>query len=173
MSADPSNEQDGLHPPARDDDARADIDLTARKPLRLGVVYGDTVWLNNAPREVVRVRVDDLRGLADRVRAVRQDQPGCDVVVDIEVVLADEARQARAALATVGDPPEHGSLRYVGTPTGLAGLVADVYALGLSDGAILIPLLGGATPVLIRDVVLPELASFLPDTLELQQSRPA
>jgi hypothetical protein len=173
MSADTSNEEHGLGSSARDEDARPDIDLTAKNPLRLGVAYGDTVWLNDAPGEVVRVRAEDLRALADRVGAVRHEHPGRDVVVDIDVVIAGEAREARAALAKAGIPPDHDTLRYVGTATGLAGLVTDLYALGITDGAMLILLLGEETLALIRDVVVPELASFMPDPVPQRHSRPA
>jgi hypothetical protein len=69
--------------------------------------------------------------------------------------------------------PNHGTLLYVGTATGLAGLVADLYALGMTDGAMLIPLIGEDVPALIRDEVLPELATFMPDPIEQGSSRPA
>jgi hypothetical protein len=176
MTTDTSNEEHGLRLPARDDDAKPDIDLTTKKPLRLGVADGDTVWLSDAPGDVIRVRAEDLRGLADQVGAVRRKHPGFDVLVDIDVVIADEARAARAAVATAGELPDRGTLRYVGTAAGLAGLVADVYALGLSDGAMLIPLPGEGgeeTSALIRGVVIPELATLVPDDpVERQRSRP-
>jgi hypothetical protein len=160
--------------PLGEDDAIPDIDLTAKKPLRLGVALGDTVWLNDAVSDVIRVCAEDLRGVADQVGAARQEHPGCDVIVDIDVVIAGEAREARAAVAHAGALSDHGTLRYVGTATGLAGLVADMYALGLSDGAMLIPLIGDETSALIRDVVVPELATLLPDDpVEGQRSRPA
>ncbi len=173
MTADTTNDAPGPCPPAREHAARPDIDLTAKKPLRLGVADGDTRRLNDAPGDVIRVRAEDLRALADRVRAVRQEHPGRDVVVDIDVVIAREASEARAALANAGDRPDQGTLRYVGTATGLAGLVADLHALGLTDGAMLIPLVGGETPALIRDVVLPMLASFMPDPVAHRHVRPA
>jgi hypothetical protein len=172
MTANASNEEHRPSPPARGEDPRPDIDLTAKNPLRLGVAYGETVWLN-APGEVIRVRAEDLRALAHRVTAVRQQHPGRDVVVDIGVIIADEARWARAALAKAGGPPKDGTLLYVGTATGLAGLVADLYVLGMTDGAMLIPLVGADVPALIRDEVLPELATFMPDPVPQRRSRPA
>ena len=172
MTANTSHDEDGVGRAARDEGPSPDIDLTARNPLRLGVAYGETVWLN-APGELIRVRAEDLRGLANRVTAVRQQHPGCDVVVDIDVVIASEARWARAALAKAGGAPEHGTLLYVGTAAGLAGLVADLYVLGMIDGAMLIPLIGDEVPALIRDEVLPELATFMPDPIQQRHSRPA
>jgi hypothetical protein len=160
-----------------EDDATPDIDLTAKKPLRLGFALGDTPWCHGGDGEVIRVCAEDLRGVAGQVHAARQEHPDCDVVVDIDVVIADEARDARAAVAAADDVPDHGTLRYVGTAPGLAGLVADLYALGLSDGAMLIPLLGTdceQTCALIRDVVVPKLASLLPDdAVQHRPSRPA
>ena len=172
MTANTRNKERSLGPPARDEDPRPDIDLAAKNPLRLGVAYGDTVWLNT-PGELIRVRAEDLRELAQQVTTVRQQHPGRDVVVDIDVVIAGEARWARAALAKAGGAPKHGTLLYVGTATGLAGLVADLYVLGLTDGAMLIPLLGEDMPALIRDEVLPELATFMPDPVPQGHSRPA
>jgi hypothetical protein len=157
------------------EDAIPDVDLTTKKPLRLGVA-GDNEWMDGADGEVVRVRAQDLRGVAEQVEAARRENPGCDVVVDIDVVIAEEARDARAAVAATGEVPDHGTLRYVGTAPGLAGLVADLYALGLSEGAMLIPLLGEGseqTCALIREVVVPELASLLPDdAMQRRRSRP-
>jgi hypothetical protein len=170
MTANTSHEELGLGQPVRDDGPTPDLDLTAKSPLRLGVAYGESVWLN-APGELIRVRAEDLRGLAHRVTAARQQHPGRDVVVDIDVVIAGEARCARAALAKAGGAPNHGTLLYVGTATGLAGLVADLYVLGMTDGAMLIPLIGEEVPALIRDEVLPELATFMPDPIEQRHSR--
>jgi hypothetical protein len=178
MTIDTSNEDHGPPAPARDDEGRPDIDLTAKKPLRLGVAGGATPWLHDAPGDVIRVRAEDLRGVADQVEAARREHPGCDVVIDIDVVIAHEAHEARAAVAAAGAGavPDHRTLRYVGTAPGLAGLVADLYALGLCDGAMLIPLLGKGgeqTSALIREVVVPELASLLPDdAVGRRRSRP-
>jgi len=172
MTANASNEEHSPSAPARDEDPRPDIDLTAKNPLRLGVAYGETLWFN-PPGEVIRVRAEDLRGLAQRVKAVRQKHPGRDVVVDIDVVIASEARWARAALAKAGGAPKDGTLLYVGTATGLAGLVADLYVLGMTDGAMLIPLGGADVHALIRNEVLPELATFMPDPVPQRRSLPA
>jgi len=172
MTANPRHEERALGQAGRDEGPQPDIDLTTKNPLRLGVVYGDTVWLNT-PGELIRVRAEDLRGLADRVTAVRQRHPGRDVIVDIDVVIAGEARWARAALAKAGGSPDRGTLLYVGTAMGLAGLVADLYVLGMVDGAMLIPLMGEDVSALIRDDVLPELATFMPDPIQQTHSRPA
>lgn len=57
------------------------------------------------------------------------------------------------------------TLRYVGTPSGLAGLIADLYTLGLIDGAMLIPLVADDVAKLIFKEVLPELESLTGATI--------
>ena len=52
---------------------------------------------------------------------------------------------AGAGLAPPGD-----TVRYVGTPDGLAGLLADIHALGIADGALLQPLLPGTADLIIE-----------------------
>lgn len=144
------------------DGRAADIDLTATAPLRLGIACGQQVWMDNAGGGVTRVRATDLRRLARQVAAARAEHPGRDVIADINVVIADEARCARAALAESTDLSAADTLLYVGTASGLAGLIADMYALRLTDGAMLIPLLGQEMLELIRNEVLPRLQTFLP-----------
>ncbi|TAM72275.1 hypothetical protein [Mycobacterium sp.] len=139
----------------------ADFDVAARTSLRLGIAYGQNMWLN-IPGDLMRVRATDLRHLARQVAAVRSEHPGCDVLADINVAIAGDARSARSALEKRTDLPADNTLLYVGTPVGLAGLVADLYALHITDGAVLIPLLGRETLELIRNEVVPELQTFLP-----------
>ncbi|OSC32266.1 hypothetical protein B8W69_00205 [Mycobacterium vulneris] len=154
------------------DGHRIDIDLTDRAPLRLGIADGQHVWLHT-PGDLTRVRASDLRRLAREVAAVRVEYPGRDVVADIHVVIADEAQAARAALAEAGKSPPVDTLFYVGTASGLAGLVADLYALGITDGAMLIPLLGSGVVEFLRREVLPELQTLLPAGPRSSQPRPA
>ena len=64
------------------------------------------------------------------------------------------------------------TMLYVGTPSGLAGLVADMHALGIADGAVLIPRTALAVD-LIHDAVLPVLNSMLPLPASTTVARPA
>lgn len=153
------------------DGNKVDIRLADRAPLRLGIADGEHVWLET-PAELTRVRATDLRHLTRQVAAVRAEHPGHDVVADIHVVIAGEAQAARAALAESGEPTPVDTLLYVGTASGLAGLVADLYALGITDGAMLIPLLGQGAVDLIRSEVLPQLQTLLP-AHPSRQPRPA
>lgn len=138
-----------------------DIDTTARSPLRLGIDTGEQVWLNTSVA-LARVRAPELRRLARNVAVARREQPDCDVVADIQVVIAGTADEARTALAASARQPDPGALLYVGTVTGVVGLIVDLYSLGITDGAVLIPVVDGAVIDLIRNEVLPELATFLP-----------
>jgi hypothetical protein len=119
------------------------------------VESGNTLWTNGSD-DVLRIRAADLRDLAHKAAAAREDAPHAVVVVDIDVLIAQDIRTARAALSDSGY--ECGDrMVYVGTPAGLAGLVADIHALGIADGAVLVPLGGDGVLQLIRDVVVPEL----------------
>lgn len=137
-----------------------DIDLSKSRPMRLGVEWSDQVlWDNTATTE--RIRGADLSAVARESARLRADQPDVDVVVDIDVVIAADVRAARA-MHCEADEIGSGTLLYVGTPSGLASLIADIHALGIVDGAVLIPRTAGMAD-LIREAVLP----LLPTRLQL------
>jgi alkanesulfonate monooxygenase SsuD/methylene tetrahydromethanopterin reductase-like flavin-dependent oxidoreductase (luciferase family) len=121
---------------------------------------------------VERIRAADLGEIWRKSARLRRERPDVDVVADIDVVIAADARAAWALLDSAdGDSADH-TMLYVGTPTGLAGLVADIYALGIADGAVLIPQSAGAAE-LIRDTVVPELNAMLQVPTHRPQARPA
>jgi alkanesulfonate monooxygenase SsuD/methylene tetrahydromethanopterin reductase-like flavin-dependent oxidoreductase (luciferase family) len=74
---------------------------------------------------------------ADAV-AAGKDADSVAVFLDIEFHIADDARTARREFATFDVPAVPGSIRYVGTAAGLAGLVADVKAAEVADGVTLV-----------------------------------
>lgn len=162
MTPNPGTDGQDLPPAAAENAPMTGIDITTKGPVRLGLIAEDTVWLNTG--DAIRVRAPDLRRLAHQVTQVREEHPGRAVVVDIEMALAEDAQGARAALAESGGPPTPDTLLYVGTPSGLAGLVGDLYALGMTDGAMLISLVGDGVLELIREQVLPELRGLISDT---------
>lgn len=138
------------------------FDIAPRGPLQIGIAtVGDGDWVDwlTSPADI-RVRGADLREVARRSAAARRDHPGCSVVVDIDSVIASDARTARSP-APVTDPhrTEETTLLYVGTPAGLAGLIADIHVLGIADGAVLIPRAENVTD-LIRSAVVPVLATM-------------
>ncbi|WP_164478552.1 hypothetical protein [Mycolicibacterium stellerae] len=105
---------------------------------------------------VVRVSATDLRDAARRARALRADaarQAIAAPVIFLEVgVLIDpEPRRALRALARLDrETDQTASLRYVGSPRGLAGFAADIHALDIADGIAVLPLTmpGSATHVI-------------------------
>lgn len=148
-----------------------DIDLRDRPPLRFGVAQDDDVcWYRDAAAE--RVRGVDLTDLARRSAHLRRTEPGAEVAADIDAVIASDAATARALLAQSDGERHSGALLYVGTPTGLAGLVADIYALGIADGAVLIPRAPGVGE-LIRNAVLPALQAMELLTDAVSEALPA
>jgi hypothetical protein len=99
----------------------------------------------------VRVQAPDLQAAQRRTAGIKADaeRQGRDpasvvVMIDIEVMIAHDAPSARRELAQLDSrlaaPPAPASLRYVGTPAGLAGLIADLHAVRAADGATLRPL---------------------------------
>ena len=138
--------------------ALPDVDITTNGPVRVGIT-GEDGWWPHQPRDVVRVQAPDLRRVAAATAAVREAQPRVSVLVDIYVAIAGDAHIARTVLAATGGAGAAQSLLYVGTPTGLAGLITDIHALGLADGAVLIPLLPGVGE-LIAGEVMPALRSL-------------
>ncbi|MCV7154895.1 hypothetical protein [Mycolicibacterium pyrenivorans] len=150
---------------------RADYDIAVDKPPRVVTFLGDDVSADSAPA-FVRVRGRDLREVAQRAATAREQHPDVDVLVDIDVMIAPTAPAARELLASVTSCQSSDTLLYVGTPAGLAGLVSDLHALGIADGAVLLPLL----PVvieLIEKVVLPHLNSLGVNRFGLHESQSA
>ncbi|ORA34610.1 hypothetical protein [Mycobacterium aquaticum] len=102
----------------------------------------------------VRIHAIDLQDAQRRAATQRAAAPELPVLLDVEVLID---RDIRAAFKALGDLPPGTALRYVGTPRGLAGLIADVQRLGIADGVVLKPL--GDSPV--ADLMLEELAPGL------------
>jgi alkanesulfonate monooxygenase SsuD/methylene tetrahydromethanopterin reductase-like flavin-dependent oxidoreductase (luciferase family) len=154
-----------------------DFDISPSGPLCIGIELEGEVWITPSGGDAVRVRAVDLRGVGQRSTVARTDHPHAAVVVDIDVVIARDARSARAMLAATGSV-QGDTLLYVGTPSGLAGLIADIHALGIADGAVLIPVV--TDPVsrhvvteLIHREVLPQLGTMGPMPSATRQARPA
>ncbi len=107
--------------------------------------------------DVVRIHADDLRQAQKRTVALRSGSDDVTVLLDIEVLVAATAAQARAelrALDGLGPQPLTSGIRYIGTPSGLAGLISDVVAAGVADGVTLLPLsLAGTLEQVERDVL--------------------
>ncbi|MCJ0904493.1 hypothetical protein [Rhodococcus sp. ARC_M6] len=113
---------------------------------------GETLLdLTAFPANVIRIRATDLRAAQVRRAGIRaalaadgRDPDTVAVLVDLELLIAPEARSARKELAqldsalTVARVPV--SLQYVGTPSGLGSLIADIRAADVADGVTLLPL---------------------------------
>ena len=157
---------------------RVGIELNSRgHHPALRIEIGDRIesrWFDLAARDedgvsVVRIRATDLAD-AQRVRAsirAEVDAEGGDpttvaVLVDVSVLIAPQARSARSALIRLDGllrgPRKNDSLEYIGTPTGLAGLIADMYAVGVADGVTVLPLTERTVVEHLVDETLPDLA---------------
>jgi hypothetical protein len=135
--------------------AEPHVDIAVTRPLRMGLQLANGEWIDltlvagDAVRErTVRIQAVDLRSACAHSSALREeatarDEGAISVLVDIEVMIDDDARSAREALDRLnnGRPaPQERSLAYVGTAKGLAGLIADMHVLHIADGVTLVPL---------------------------------
>ena len=112
------------------------------------------------PECFARVRAADLQGAQRESARLRAEagREGCTVFVDIEVLVDRDARTAISAAAQVqASSPFDSVLRYVGTPQGLAGYIADLHTLGIADGVTLLPLRASDNADRIINDVLPML----------------
>ncbi len=146
-------------------------DIAVEGHLRLGVQDGGAVSMDSA-RPFARVRGTDLRRVAHCAGLAREEHPGMDILVDIDVMVDVDAAAARARVAAAVHPPCTDTLLYIGTPVGLAGLITDMHALGICDGAVLRPLIPGFGTS-IRDRVLAELGTMAPRNAIPDEARPA
>ena len=145
---------------------------TRRIPIAieaLGAVP-DALSQDRSDSDTIRIRASDLREAQQQTHRLRllEEEVGRDpwaltVLVDVEVVLASVARDARRRQSLLPErvfssdlPP---TICYVGTPGGLANLLADIQAAGVADGATLIPLDIHESERLIAERVLPLLNS--------------
>jgi hypothetical protein len=150
----------------------ADFDIAHSRPLRLGIELSATQpWIEltahrggaDGPFDTpLRVQAADLRDAHHKVAAIRSEM-GHEVptLLDVEVMIAQDSHSARTSLAILDSAlrtmRRPASLLYVGTPTGLAGLIADIHTLGIADGVILRPLVVPGVLSCILDEVLPAL----------------
>lgn len=142
-----------------------------RRPLRLGIATETGVdWI--FPADPIRIRGADLRQVAGRAAATRQECPGVEVVIDVEFVVADTERIARDLPRIDCPNTDDQTILYVGTPAGLAGLIADIYAIDIADGAVLIPLIPGGGEV-VRESVVPCLETMSPLLTPCERERTA
>lgn len=113
---------------------------------------------------IIRITATDLRAAQRATADIRQAAllTGAQhvplVLVDVKVVIAADVH---TAWTQASDPhlqvaPLPDSLKYVGTPAGLASLLWDIVAAGVADGVTLLPQ-SAETHVLIVDRALPAL----------------
>ncbi|MEK8069863.1 hypothetical protein [Rhodococcoides navarretei] len=118
----------------------------SHKHTRVAVEF-DAVWteLTAAPdAEPVRIHASDLREAQQHTARLRaeavergESADSTAVFLDLEVHIAADARTARREFAGLDAPTSPASIRYVGTPAGLASLISDVTAADVADGVTL------------------------------------
>jgi len=83
------------------------------------------------------------------------------VILDLTVAVADDYRSARES-ATTWTSHDDGTMHYVGTIDGLAGLVADIFVAEVADGVTLIPASPDQDVRKLADAALDRIARRLP-----------
>lgn len=139
----------------------AQYDIASNGSLCVGIARSGGLWLTADCAELVRIEAGNLRDAARREAVARELHPDATLLVDVEVVIAGDAQSARRRLAAL-DPATPATLRYVGTPVGLAGLIADIHTLRIADGVVLIPLDRTDTVDLIPEVFA-GIGTFVPE----------
>ena len=128
--------------------------VSPRRPKRLHVAL-DTQATGPA---IHRVRATDLRRAAAMHDDLSDPAGAVIAVLDVEFLIAPTARAARTEYRNRGfDKDDATTVRYVGTPGGLAGLIADIGAVGVADGVVLIGLDDGESTELLSSTTLPRL----------------
>ena len=153
--------------------------VAARRSLRVAIELQPNYWfeltckadpdaaldLIAEPVNVVRIKAEDLRDAQKQRAAIRaelvesgRNPDSVTVLLDIEALIAPHAAAARAELAQLDaalpEPRQQKSITYIGTPSGLAGLIADIQAAEVADGVTLRPLSQPGTLDLIQAEVL-------------------
>jgi hypothetical protein len=128
--------------------------------LRRGAAHTRVSALSGArlPDCFARIRAADLRDAQRQSARVRADAGAeCTVFVDIEVLVESDVRAALHAADQLGRTSAltGAAIRYIGTPHGLAGLIADLHTLDIADGVTLIPLRAADNAQRIINDVLP------------------
>jgi hypothetical protein len=97
----------------------------------------DEAWseLTSGPEPVVRVAAGDLQQARRARTRLRGDDGEVAVILDVTVAVAADVR---AAYASLGHGESTGGVRYAGTVSGLAGLIADIETAGVADGVTLL-----------------------------------
>lgn len=97
----------------------------------------DEAWseLTSGPEPVVRVAAGDLQQARRARTRLRGDDGDVAVILDVTVAVAADVR---AAYASLGPDESTVGVRYAGTVSGLAGLIADIETTGVADGVTLL-----------------------------------
>lgn len=113
----------------------------------------------------VRIQAPDLRQAQATTQRLRlhEAQAGREpddlvVLLDLEFLIAADARTARAEFSrqkSCTHPDHSATVRYIGTPRGLAGLISDIRAASVADGVTLIPLAERGNVEMVTEQVLP------------------
>ncbi|MFT4127247.1 MAG: hypothetical protein QM662_13595 [Gordonia sp. (in: high G+C Gram-positive bacteria)] len=107
------------------------------------------------PIVVRRPTLRDAQRARSLLRAGTRDTANFTVALEVEVAIAPHPASARASVSHLHAGRDTGTVRYVGTSTGLISLIRDIYAAEVADAVILVPLDGSATANRIRETVLP------------------
>lgn len=96
--------------------------------------------LTDGSAPTARICAPDLNQARRHRTRIRSEDDTVAVILDVTVAVAGDYRSARRGLELAG---VDAAVRYVGTPDGLAGLIADIESAGVADGVTLLPAVAG------------------------------
>ena len=117
------------------------------------------VWIKSPTLSDAQTLARRLRSTITKDADTKQE---ITIMLVIEAAIAESASAARSRLAELDsqlrEPHPAQTYRYVGTPSGLTGLVEDIHRAQVADGAVVIPLENKSTGHLIVTQVAPAIA---------------
>ena len=128
--------------------------ISVGRPQLVVALRGDTDV--DLPIVVRRPTLRDAQRARNVLRSGQRDPANFIVALEVEVAIAAHPASARASVGAVPtDSTRSETVRYIGTPHGLIGLIRDIYAAEVADAVIITPLDGSATEARIREEVIP------------------
>jgi hypothetical protein len=128
--------------------------ISVGRPQLVVALRGDTDV--DLPIVVRRPTLRDAQRARNVLRSGQRDPANFIVALEVEVAIAAHPASARASAGAVPtDSTGSETVRYIGTPHGLIGLIRDIYAAEVADAVIITPLDGSATEARIREEVIP------------------
>lgn len=136
--------------------SRPPVVVLATAPVRAPNKDNDSVHVVSAPDLSTALRIRD--GLVDTWRRTGNDMAVRTILLEIAAHVRNTAQEARSNVTSannLGIATPYRGVTYVGTPSGLQSLIADIVVVGVADGVRVTPLIPGGETSLREALKLP------------------